>query len=43
MLVTEKDAVGWAHATGRPGVVLQLVLDGVEPLADEVEGRLVGR
>ena len=43
MLVTEKDAMGWAHATGRPGFVLQLLLDGVEPLVDEVERRLGGR
>ena len=43
MLVTEKDAVGWAHATGHPGLVLQLLLDGVEPLVDEVERRLGGR
>ncbi len=43
MLVTEKDAVGWAYATGRPGFVLELLLDGTESLAEEVVRRLIGR
>lgn len=40
LLVTEKDAVGWAMERGSEAVVLGLRLDGVEEVADAVSHRL---
>ncbi|MCO4768739.1 MAG: tetraacyldisaccharide 4'-kinase [Deltaproteobacteria bacterium] len=40
ILVTEKDAVGWAFASGRDGVVLGLELEGVEAIAGAVARQL---
>lgn len=37
LLVTEKDAVGWAASSGRPGTVLGMSLDGVEAIWSEIE------
>ena len=40
VLITEKDAVGWASQSLREALVLELAIDGVEPLAALILDRL---